>query len=62
MEWLLDKYENGEKFSLYTGRGPYGGTHIGHLVPWMFTKWLQDKFDVELLFQMTAEAHSRLQT
>ena len=24
---------------------------MGHLVPWIFTKWLQDKFGVELWFQ-----------
>ncbi|MBI5224295.1 tryptophan--tRNA ligase [Candidatus Micrarchaeota archaeon] len=53
MNWLLDEYEKGNKFYLYTGRGPSGNTHIGHLVPWLFTKWLQDKFDVLLYFQMT---------
>ncbi len=51
--WILDRYEEGEKFFLYTGRGPSGHTHLGHLVPWIFTKYLQDKFDVELYFQMT---------
>lgn len=53
LDWILDKYENGEKFFLYTGRGPSGHTHIGHLLPWIFTKWLQDKFDADLYFQMT---------
>jgi len=53
LDWILDKYENGEKFFLYTGRGPSGPVHLGHLVPWFFTKWLQDVFDVELFFQMT---------
>jgi tryptophanyl-tRNA synthetase len=52
-DWILDRYEKGEKFFLYTGRGPSGHTHIGHLIPWIFTKWLQDKFDVELYFQLT---------
>ena len=52
-DWLLDKYEAGEKFFLYTGRGPSGHTHLGHLVPWIFTAWLQKKFDVHLYFQMT---------
>jgi len=51
--WILDMYENGEKFVLYTGRGPSGHTHLGHLMPWMFTKYLQDTFDVPLYFQMT---------
>ncbi|MFQ6011631.1 MAG: tryptophan--tRNA ligase, partial [Nitrososphaerales archaeon] len=53
MSWILDKYEKGEKFFLYTGRGPSGSTHLGHLLPWLFTKYLQDKFNVELYFQMT---------
>lgn len=53
LNWLLDEYEKGNKFFLYTGRGPSGSVQLGHLMPWTFTKWLQDKFDVELLFQMT---------
>ena len=53
--WLLDEYEKGNKFFLYTGRAPSGPIHIGHLVPWVFTKWLQDKFGVELLFQIPDE-------
>ena len=53
MNWLIDEYEKGNKFFLYTGRGPSGKVHLGHLFPWVFTKWLQDKFDVELVFQMT---------
>ena len=50
---ILRRYENGEKFFLYTGRGPSGGVHLGHLIPWIFTKYLQDKFGAELYFQMT---------
>ncbi len=53
LKWLLDRYEAGEKFVLYTGRGPSGHTHLGHLMPWMFTKYLQDTFDAPLYFQMT---------
>ena len=55
LNWILDEYEKGNKFFLYTGRAPSGHTHLGHLVPWMFTKWLQDKFDVELWFQFPDE-------
>src|SRR5919197_2122681 len=50
---ILDKYENGEKFYLYTGRGPSGMVHMGHLLPWFFTKYLQDKFGCNLIFQFT---------
>ncbi|MCL4517835.1 MAG: tryptophan--tRNA ligase [Thaumarchaeota archaeon] len=52
-DWILDRYEAGENFFLYTGRGPSGGVHLGHLIPWIFTKYLQDKFGAELYFQMT---------
>lgn len=50
---ILNDYQKGKKFFLYTGRGPSGHTHIGHLVPWVFTKWLQEKFDTNLYFQLT---------
>jgi tryptophanyl-tRNA synthetase len=53
LNWLLDEYEKGNKFFLYTGCGPSGPIHIGHLMVWYFTKWLQDKFDCELYFQFT---------
>ena len=51
---LLDKYEKGQPFYLYTGRGPSSESlHLGHLVPFVFTKWLQDTFDVPLVIQLT---------
>jgi tryptophanyl-tRNA synthetase len=53
LDVVLDLYEKGIKFVLYTGRGPSGPVHIGHLVPWIFTKHLQDRFDTRLYFQMT---------
>jgi len=53
LDWILDQYEAGQKFALYTGRGPSGPVHLGHIVPWIFTKHLQDAFDVKLYFQMT---------
>jgi len=53
LNWLLNEYEKGNKFFIYTGRGPSGPIHLGHLGTWMFTKWLQDKFNVELWFQFT---------
>jgi tryptophanyl-tRNA synthetase len=53
LDWILNKYEKDEKFYLYTGRGPSGMVHLGHLMPWFLTKHLQDKFDSNLLFQIT---------
>ncbi|HII88153.1 TPA: tryptophan--tRNA ligase [Candidatus Woesearchaeota archaeon] len=51
----LTAYETGEKIYLYTGRAPSGPVHLGHLVPWIFTKWLQDQFKAPLLFQIPDE-------
>ena len=53
LDWILHKKASGESFYLYTGRGPSGMVHMGHLMPWIFTKYLQDKFDSKLLFQLT---------
>ncbi|MBT3408390.1 tryptophan--tRNA ligase [Candidatus Woesearchaeota archaeon] len=53
LDKLLKRYSKGEKFVLYTGRGPSGSTTIGHLLSWVFTKWLADKFDVKTYFQIT---------
>ncbi|XDV43851.1 hypothetical protein PO909_012250 [Leuciscus waleckii] len=54
MHQILDAYESRKSFYLYTGRGPSSGAmHVGHLIPFLFTKWLQDVFDVPLVVQMT---------
>ena len=55
LDWVLNEYEKGNKFFLYTGRAATGPNHMGHIVPWIFTKWLQDKFDVDLWFQFPDE-------
>lgn len=54
LTWILDQYEAGIPFYLYTGRGPSSDAlHLGHLVPFMFTKYLQEAFHVPLVIQMT---------
>lgn len=51
---ILNMYESGEPFFLYTGRGPsLDLMHLGHMVPFIFTKWLQDVFDAPLIVEMT---------
>ena len=55
LNWLLDEYEKGNKFFLYTGRAPSGEVHLGHLFPWILCKWLQDKFGAEMWFQFPDE-------
>ena len=53
LDTVLDLYDKGIKFVLYTGRGPSGPVHIGHLVPWIFTLHIQQKFNTRLYFQLT---------
>lgn len=54
LDKILSLYEHGEPFFLYTGRGPSSDSmHMGHLVPFIFTKWLQEIFDVPLVIQLT---------
>lgn len=51
---LLNMVEAGKMFYLYTGRGPSSDSmHLGHLVPFIVTKWLQEAFDVPLVIQLT---------
>ncbi|KAK9473161.1 uncharacterized protein V1510DRAFT_402541 [Dipodascopsis tothii] len=51
---ILTRYEEGKPFFLYTGRGPSSDSmHLGHMTPFLFTKWLQDVFDVPLVIEMT---------
>ena len=39
LELILDRYERGEEFFLYTGRGSSSDSmHVGHTVPFEFTK------------------------
>jgi tryptophanyl-tRNA synthetase len=54
MHQILSIYEQGKPFYLYTGRGPSSSSmHVGHLIPFIITKWLQDVFDVPLVIQLT---------
>jgi tryptophanyl-tRNA synthetase len=51
---ILDRFEQGKPFYLYTGRGPSSDSmHLGHMIPFVFTKWLQDVFGVPLVIQLT---------
>ncbi len=55
MNLFIDAVEKKQKVYIYTGRAPSGPVHLGHLIPWLFTKWLQDKFNCTLLFQIPDE-------
>ena len=53
LDAILESHRSGDGFFVYTGRGPSGQTHIGHLVPWVFARWLQERFGVRVYFQLT---------
>lgn len=50
---VLQAHNKGSEFYLYTGRGPSGKTHLGHLMPYLLTKYLQDAFNVKLYYMLT---------
>ena len=55
LPWLLDQYEKGNKFYVYTGIAPSGGMTIAHLMSFTMAQWLQEKFDAEVLIQIPDE-------
>jgi tryptophanyl-tRNA synthetase len=50
---VLDQYAAGQKFFLYSGRGPSGPLHTAHLIQFDLCQWLQEKFDVPMYIQIT---------
>jgi tryptophanyl-tRNA synthetase len=54
LEKILDLHAAGKPFYLYTGRGPSSESmHLGHMIPFLFCKYLQDAFNCFLVIQMT---------
>ena len=51
--WILDEYDRGRPFVLYSGRGPSGPLHTSHLVPFDLCQWLQRTFRVPIYLQLT---------
>ena len=50
LDLILNRYEQGKLFYLYTGRGPSSeALHMGHAIPFIINKYLQDAFDVPLV-------------
>ncbi len=49
---LLDKYATGIPIYIYTGRGPSGEMHLGHALPFIFTRWLQKVLNAIVVIQM----------
>jgi tryptophanyl-tRNA synthetase len=53
LDVLLSEYEKGGRFFLYTGRGPSGPMHLGHIIPFYFTAWLQKRFNANVYIPLT---------
>ena len=54
LDVILNTYKQKKPFYLYTGRGPSSlALHLGHMVPFIINKWLQDVFDVPMVIQIT---------
>ncbi|MFA6022600.1 MAG: tryptophan--tRNA ligase [Candidatus Pacearchaeota archaeon] len=51
-KWLEDA-KKGKKVSVITGRGPSEKMHLGHLVPFLVAKSLQDMFDCEVFIPIS---------
>ena len=53
-DYILKTCEDKKPFYIYTGRGPSStAMHIGHLLPFIFTVWLQKAFDCPVVVQLT---------
>ncbi|MGI0100906.1 MAG: tryptophan--tRNA ligase [Candidatus Micrarchaeaceae archaeon] len=55
LDWIIDEYEKGNKFYVYTGRAPSEEMTLGHLLPFTVAKWLQDSFGVDVYIQIPDE-------
>mmetsp|Transcript_24009 Transcript_24009/g.33575 ORF Transcript_24009/g.33575 Transcript_24009/m.33575 type:complete len:429 (-) Transcript_24009:393-1679(-) len=54
LDKLLDQYEKGSNFYVYTGRGASSQSmHLGHLLPFLLTKWFQEAFNAFVVIQLT---------
>ncbi len=56
LDAVLRDYEEGRGFFLYTGRAPSRSPmHIGHLIPFLMTRWLQERFGVNAYIMIPDE-------
>jgi tryptophanyl-tRNA synthetase len=50
---LLQQYRKGQRFFLYSGRGPSGPLHTAHLMAFRLSQWVQERFRVPMYIQIT---------
>ena len=56
LDLILNDYLKGKGFFLYTGIAPSKSTmHLGHVIPFILTKWLQEKFKVNAYIMIPDE-------
>ncbi len=55
LSWLMDQYEKGNKFYVYTGIAPSGSMTVAHLLPFIMAQWLQEKFGADVYIQIPDE-------
>lgn len=54
LETILKAHEEQKPIYVYTGRGPSSeAMHVGHLLPFIFTVWLQKAFKCPVVIQLT---------
>jgi tryptophanyl-tRNA synthetase len=53
LDKVIKNIEEGKNFFIYTGRGPSGNMHIGHLLPFIIAKWFQEKFKANVYIEIT---------
>lgn len=56
LDLVLEDARAGRGFFLYTGRAPSKSPmHIGHIIPFIMTKWMQEKFSVNVYIEIPDE-------
>ena len=53
LDKVMEDYEKGKGFFVYTGRGPTGKMHIGHMLSFELAKWFQERFGVNVYIEIT---------
>src|SRR3989344_1325636 len=51
-KWL-NAHDSGKKVSVITGRGPSEKMHLGHLIPFLVAKSLQEEFSCEVFIPIS---------
>ena len=61
LDLVLKDYAEGKGFFLYTGIAPSRSTmHLAHIVPFVMTQWLQEKFKVNMVRRTIAKYRKQL--